>query len=190
MSNRHSKMPDNTLIPLKTLIIVLLLLLTEPCFSQAEKEKISKHLVSIGTNFPISDFSSTHFMGIGIDYSPAHQLGKVSKKQLAFTYNTGGAYYLGKNVTISNNPYQYPGYLFIHAFGGVLYHPSKKIISAIYAGPALGIYNGNTAFNLGSRLEVCYFINKKIAISPAIIMMKKFGTTLLYAASIKAKIVI
>lgn len=109
----------------------------------------------------------------------------VKRKKAAFTYNGGVAYYFGKKETISGYPYKYSGYTFIHAFAGIIFIPVKKTRIALTAGPALGIYNGNSQFNIGSKLEVSYFINPKIAIGPGIAMMKEPGTNPLWSMSFK-----
>ena len=68
----------------------------------------------------------------------------------------------------------------------MLYNPVKNGSVTLTAGPALGIYNGNTRFNIGSKLEVSYHISKKIAIGPGIILMKESGADPLWAAAMKA----
>ena len=143
--------------------------------------------VSVGINIPVGNFSSTHIIGIGVEYSPLRHTFQLFKlKHLALTYNSGVAYYIGKKETVSNYPYKYPGYIFIHAFGGVLYNPVKSGSVSLTAGPALGIYNGNTRFNFGSKLEASYYISKNVGIGPGIILMKEPGATSLWAASFKA----
>ena len=143
--------------------------------------------VSAGVSIPVGDFSSTHLIGIGVDCSPTrHSFGKIKAKKTAFTYNGGLAYYFGKKETVSGYPYAYPGYFLIHTFGGVLYNPVKNGSVTLTAGPALGIYNGNTQFNIGSKLEVSYYISKKITIGPGIILMKESGADPLWAAAVKA----
>lgn len=143
--------------------------------------------VSLGINLPVDDFSSTHFMGIGVDFSPAsHWFGLLKRKKIAFTYTGGAAYYFGKKETVSSYPYQYPGYLFIHAFAGVLYNPVQKAGLKLTAGPALGIYNGSSQFNIGSRLEASYYINKMLSVGPGILFMKESGADPIWSASFKA----
>jgi hypothetical protein len=143
--------------------------------------------LSTGINLPFGDFSSTHLIGIAIDCSPSsHWFGLLNRKKIAFTYNGGLAYYFGKKETVSSNPYKYPGYIFIHGFAGVLYVPAKKANITFTAGPALGIYNGNLQFNIGTKLEASYYISKNIAIGPGIILMKESGANPIWAASLQA----
>jgi hypothetical protein len=74
----------------------------------------------------------------------------------------------------------------MHAWAGAIYNPWKRGNIILTAGPALGIYNSNTQFNIGSCLEGSYYIKEKIAISPGIIMMKESGADPLWSASLKA----
>jgi hypothetical protein len=151
--------------------------------------------VSTAIRLPVGNFNSTHLIGIGIDISPSYRTVRLeSKIKISFTYNGGIAYYLGKKETVSGYQYTYPGYIFLHAFAGILFIPSKnggltfpsqKIEVSLTGGPALGIYNGNTRFNLGSKLELNYHLNDKLSIGPGIIFMKESGADPLWAASLK-----
>lgn len=144
--------------------------------------------VSAALHLPVGSFASTHKLGFGIDVSPSyHTFGLLSKVKIAFTYNGGIAYYPGKKETVSGYPFDYPGYFFIHAFAGGLLIPSNKVDVSLTAGPALGIYDGNARFNLGSRLGMNYHL-KKILVGPGIIIMKEKGTDPLWAAFAKATI--
>jgi hypothetical protein len=143
--------------------------------------------ISAGINLPVGDFSSSHLIGIAVDCSPTrHWFGLLKRKKIAFTYNGGLVCYFGKKETVSSYPYKYPGYIFVHGFGGMLYNPAKNAAISLTAGPALGIYNGNTQFNIGSKLEASYYISKNIAIGPGIILMKESGADPIWAASVKA----
>jgi hypothetical protein len=174
---------------LKTRQIIFSLLLVATCFKVKAQSTDMSNGISVGINISVGDFSSTHLIGIGVEYSPLrHTFQLLKLKHLAFTYNGGVAYYFGKKEIVSNNPYKYPGYIFIHAFGGLLYNPVKKTSITLSAGPALRIYNSLIRFNIGSKLELSYFINDKIAIGPGIIFMKESGTNPLWAASLKATI--
>lgn len=146
----------------------------------------SDHVVSFGINLPLGDFSSTHSVGFDIGYSPGtHVFGLVKNKHFAFTYNGGVAYYAGKKETVSSYPYKYPEYFFIHAFGGVLYNPARKIDFKLTAGPALGIYNGDTRFNIGASLEGSYYFKNAFIIGPSILLMKESKSDPLWAGSLK-----
>ncbi len=173
----------------KIVLLFLLPVFFIPAYSQRSSDKgIS---VSPGLNIPMGDLSSTHSFGIATDCSPSrHTFGLVKNKNIAFTYNGGLAYYFGKKETVSGHPYKYPGYFFIHAYAELLYVPVKKLTASLLAGPALGIYNGKTRFNVGSRLEANFFINTSFMIGPILNMMLEPGTTSLWSAGIRGTIVL
>ena len=135
------------------------------------------NLVTVGAEIPIGDFSSTHSSGIGIEYSRSKsRFGITSfdnKGKIAFVYGGGAAIYIGKKETISFYSYKYPAYIFIKATAGVIYNPSPKMGFIIAAGPAIGMYNGNSQFNLTSKMVGNYYISEKLAITPGIILMKE-----------------
>jgi hypothetical protein len=143
-------------------------------------------LASAGVQMPLGYFSSTHSLGISIDFAPGFIVRKLLKnKGIVFTYNGGLTYYLGKGETVSGYQYKYPGYFFIHAFGGLLYGAGEKITASLLTGPSLGIYNGDTRFNIGGRLEGSYHIKGKFSTGPMINLMWEPGTNVLFAAGIK-----
>ena len=185
---------------LNFLCLFFLLLMGNSAFGQSGTESKSKKSdlgidVSAAIRLPFGNFNSTHFIGVGIELSPSYPTVRLeSKIKIAFTYNGGIAYYPGKKETVSGYQYTYPGYIFLHAFAGVLFIPSKnggltfpsqKIEISLTGGPALGIYNGNTRFNLGSKMELNYHLNDKLSIGPGIIFMKESGAGPLWAASLK-----
>ncbi|NOT50647.1 MAG: hypothetical protein HOP10_05165 [Chitinophagaceae bacterium] len=161
-----------------------------------QKEPTSKKsldiLASAGIQMPIGDFSTTHSAGVSLDLAPVyHRFRLVNRESMkfpdgiAFTYNGGFTYYFGKSETVSGYSYKYPGYLFIHAFGGLFYVPSKKINTSLLAGPAVGIYNGNSKFNIGGRLEASYHIGSILHAGPLINWLWEAGTRSLWSAGIK-----
>jgi hypothetical protein len=161
-------------------------------FGQAERTKRTRSSgdnVSVGLsiNAPVGNFSKTHFLGIGLDASPArHKFGLMSFKKIAFTYNGGIAYYLGEKIRTIDYTYEYPGFTFIHGYAGLLYNPLKKLTVNLLAGPALGIYKKDTRFNIGSRLEGSYYIRKtSIAAGPILSMMLEPGTEPLWSVGLK-----
>lgn len=149
-----------------------------------------QHTVSMGANIPLGNFSSTNIIGIAANYSWSdHRFGGMDVKPVkpfGFTANAGLAYYFGKKETVSGYPYDYPGYIFVHIYGGVIYNPWRKANISLTAGPALGIYNGNTQFNMVVNLAGSYYFKEKIALSPGIIFMKESGAGPLWAVSLKA----
>lgn len=188
--------------PMKNLIgiISFIALLLIGIVSSAQSRPPGKHnhpsgkmnAAAAGIYLPFGDLSSTHISGIGIEYDWSnYRFGRLDVKPVkpfGFIANAGMTYYFGKNETVSGYPYKYPGYIFIHLYGGIIYNPSAKMNFNLTTGPALGIYNGNTRFNTGGKLEAVYYINNKWGISPAIIMMKEQGVNALWAASINASL--
>ncbi len=172
-------------------IFCFVLLLGNLSLSAQTKEKKnespgSDHAISLGLHMPLGSFSSTHTVGFGIGYSSnTHVFGLVKNKHFAFTYNGGAAYYPGKKETVSSYPYKYPGYLFIHAFAGILYSPARKIDFRLTTGPALGNYNSSTKFNIGANLEGNYHLNKGFVLSPQLLLMKESKSDPLWAGSLK-----
>ncbi len=146
--------------------------------------------VSVSIHLPVGSFSTSHIAGVGAEYAPGrHWYAKTKPKKFRFTYQGGVAYYFGKKETVSGYDYDYPGYFFLHAFGGLLYIPVKRTDIKLTAGPALGIYNGNTQFNIGGKLEGVYFISRDIGIGPGIIMMKENGANAIWSVALKGTFV-
>jgi len=151
------------------------------------------HSVSIGLNIPFGDFSSTHNLGVGINYSwSKHRFGVLSAipfKTIGFTFNIGVDYYLGKKETVGVYNYKYGNYSYLHTYGGIIFNPGRKGNISLAAGPAVGLYNGNTQFNVGINLSGNYYLNKHIAVTPAILFMKESVSDPLWSASLRASIV-
>lgn len=143
--------------------------------------------ISAGLNIPVGDFSSTHWAGIGLTVAPAiFKYSLNDDHTIAFIYQGGAAYYLGKKETISGHSYTYPGYTFIHAFAGVSLLLKKNAEVLVALGPALGLYNGNIHFDAGASLTANYYFSDNVILGPSITMMKEFGANALWAASLKA----
>ena len=183
--------------------IKLCILFLSACFAiqSSAQEKDNKKFIppsgvnnaaSLGPALPLGNFSETHFGGISMQYSRSNNrfgiMKKNPSKKIGFTCNAGIAYYFGKEETIVSTTYQYPAYTFLHLYGGAIYNVSKKANISLTAGPALGLYNGTKAFNIGANLDASYYINKRIAITPGILLMKESGADPLWAASLKATI--
>lgn len=184
---------------LRNISFSLLLLLVSYINLKAQKSaesaiaKSKSHLFSAGAEIPIGNFSNTHLPGIGIEYSGSkNRFGIFSAadiKKIAFVYSSGAAIYFGRKEVVSLYPYKYPAYIFIKTNAGVLYKTGAQSGVTISAGPAMGIYNGNTRFNLNSKLEGHYFLNEKLAITPGIILQKEISVAnLLISVSIKASL--
>jgi hypothetical protein len=172
------------------------LMITGTAIGQSERPKKHNHpsgkvnAVSLGAGLPLGNFSSTHMIGVATNYSWSdHRFGGMDVKPVkpfGFTANGGVAYYFGKKETVSGYTYDYHRYIFIHAYAGVIYNPWRNGNIMLTAGPALGIYNGHTQFNIGSCLEGSYYITDKIAITPGIIFMKEHRADPLWTTSLKA----
>jgi len=85
--------------------------------------------------------------------------------------------------------YKYPGYSFLHSYAGIIYNPCKKINISLTSGPGLGLYDGNTQFNLGINLSGNYHLSDKFSISPVLIFMKETKSDPLWATGFRATIV-
>lgn len=145
--------------------------------------------VSPSVNIPIGDLSSTHWGGMGLTVAPASSEFILNQSRtIFFTYEAGVTYYLGKKETITGYSYKYPGYTFIHGFAGLSLIAGRNLEFVLAAGPALGLYNGNTKFNAGASLTGNYYISDKFSIGSSIIAMKEFGTNTLWATSLNAAI--
>lgn len=181
----------------KSFPLFLLLFLTSFCFSQTDtEEKLNpggkRNLIAAGITIPSGDFSSTHFGGFSTIYAWSNNrfglLTTMPAKKIGFTANSGIAYYFGKKETIGTGSYQYPAYIFLHIYAGVIYNAGKKVNICLTAGPAAGIYNSNTQFNTGASLQCNYYITPKIAITPGLIMMKETGSDAIWSGSVSAAI--
>jgi hypothetical protein len=160
---------------------------------KSDPAKKYSNAASFGIAIPTGMFNSSHSIGISAAYSYSNNkfgnFNSVPVKKIGFTANTGITYLFGKKETVSNFRYKYPGYAFLHAFGGIRYSPVKSGNLNFTAGTAVGFYNSLTAFFIGSKLEADYFVAKRIAISPGISMMKKSSTNPLWFVSLKSNIV-
>lgn len=157
--------------------------------SKIKLPKGFQKIISFGANLPVGNFSNTHFWGIGVEFSISkYRYGQMAVKPeqaISFFYTLGIDYYFGKKETVSNYPYNYPGYTFINLYPGLIYNTDKKINISLTAGPALGIYNGTTQLNIGTTLSGTYYLNEKIGITPSLVLMKESGADPLLVVSLK-----
>ena len=87
---------------MKTLFLLFSLLLLVTCFPVKAQSKGRENAVSFAVNVPTGNFSTTHFIGIAADYSPArHRFGLLKLKRFALTWAGGAAYYFGKKYLLS-----------------------------------------------------------------------------------------
>lgn len=162
------------------------LLLFLYCLQGNAQLKSVPNALSLGILLPAGNFSDTHFMGLGVDYSPTrHRFDIYNKKYFSFTYNAGVAYYFGKKETVGSYTYQYPGYFFIHGSGGILYHPVQKTGFVLFGGPGIGIYNGHSRFTWGIKMEIQHYFSRKYGIAPGLVWMKESGARPLWSLGLK-----
>jgi hypothetical protein len=143
--------------------------------------------ISVGTSFPIGDFAATHTFGFQAEYSRCrYGYGKMQlPNKFSYLLNAGINHIRGKNVFVSSYPYRYPAYTSLHLFAGGMYFPAPSFIINISTGPAVNFYNKEINLSLGAKLETNYFIKDRLAISPALIMLKKNGSNSLWLLTTK-----
>jgi hypothetical protein len=186
---------------MKKLLLVLLTincLFTTIVAQTKEKEnkvqpKGKSNSISTGFDIPLGKFSDTHSFGGGIDYSWSnHRFGKMDitpQNPFGFIVNTGGDYYTGKKETIGIYAYDYPSYINLHTYCGVIYNSDNKVNINLTAGPTLGIYSGTADFGLGANLSGNYYLNKNIAITPVLVFMNNFDAVPFWVVSIRVSYV-
>ena len=157
--------------------------------SMAAQTKGQSWNVTAGIDFPVGLFSHTHFpgAGAGISYSN-HRYGILPAKpvkKFGYTFNAGGNYYFGKNETVRGYPFQYSGYFLVHTYAGAMYNHGKRTHFELLAGPALGMYNGTTRFNIGGSLSATWYVRAKLGVSPSFMLTKENGADWLGAFSLR-----
>jgi hypothetical protein len=138
---------------------------------------------------PIGTFSASHSFGFGFEYSRCrYSYGKSQGKPIIlFSYilNTGFSHFPGKKKTISNYPYIFPSNTWLYAMGGLMLLPAPSFNVSLAAGPSLMLYNKNSTFCLASKIELNYFVEKRIAISPSMQLLKQPGTNTFWIMGVK-----
>jgi hypothetical protein len=180
-------------------ILPVLLSCLLPCFEgmtqaagdASRKETGNKsHILTAGLSLPVGYFAETHFPGVRLEYAWSKKRFLPTelqpKSRLGFIAAAGGEYYFGKEETVSGYPYQYMGFVMLHAGGGILFQTGLKTAVKITAGPALGIYAGATRFNLGAELSASYYMSKRIALVPEIVFRKENKAEPFWSAALKA----
>lgn len=148
----------------------------------------------MGLNIPFGNFSATHSIGAGLEYSWSHhRFGLLSStlfRVIGFTFNGGADYYKGKKENIGIYSYQYGNYIYLHSYAGIILNPGKKGNIIVTTGPAVGLYNNDAQFNFGVNLSGNYYFTKNFAVTPAIMLMKESASDPIWAASLRASIVL
>ena len=165
-----------------SIITLSCLLLSLPGLAQ-EKNNKTKVLptgysksVSAGLNIAFGEFTKTHPIGVGANFTwSKNRLGLMDKKPskaFGFIADGGIDYYFGAKEIVSSFPYQYNNFTYLHTYAGIIYNLCKKGNINLTTGPALGLEGGYTTFFWGVNLAGAYYLNEKIAITPAIQFMK------------------
>ncbi|HYC40632.1 MAG TPA: hypothetical protein VEB63_09095 [Chitinophagaceae bacterium] len=177
----------------KTLFLITTLLAATSGFGQNGENTGKSNNIGFGISVPIGDFSDTHSFGLGLNYSWSnHRYGKMTARPadpIGFTFNAGVDYYFGKKETVNMYTYDYPGYTYIHAYGGIMHNPCTNGFLELTAGPVLGLWDGNSEFGFGVNLGGSFGICRSMGINPFFTLMKHsdsdpiytFGTRIHYS---------
>lgn len=161
--------------------------------SQIKQKDGKSQLLSSGINFPFGNFSKSHSVGAGLEYSWSKNrfgwLNKKPNKTIGFTFTGAANYYFGRNDKTSPPPgFKFKNLIYLHASAGAIYNPCKKATISLTVGPAAEIYSGSASIGFIVNLGGSYFINKKMGIIPAISYIKQTEANALWAAAVKASI--
>ena len=172
----------------KHLPLAIPLLFTSVAFAQKDSTRSSVadkgwyvKVLSVQAVMPVGEFAGSHTVGAGVDFSMEHH---HENRFIYFIAGAGANHYLGKKVEVSNYPYKYPGYTFVHLSGGAYAQPGDFIVRAM-VGPALGFYNGNTRFNIAGRFELNYKLNDELLLGSVLNLMKEPRANSLWSAGLK-----
>lgn len=172
----------------KFVLILLSFLLIQTLKAQDSKNNMvmMSHAISADVLVPVQPFNETHRFGLGVFYNwYGKQLNRKPDQSFTFSFAaTGGvSLYAGKSYRIGSDFIQYPKFILINAYGGISARPWKLFNFTLTGGPALGIYNGSTRFNLGAKLSG-HMMLSNIAVGPSIQLMKESKSDPLWAGSL------
>lgn len=146
--------------------------------------------LSAGSAFPVSGFAETHFTGAAVQIAYTdHRFGKLftlPKKKIGYVFNSGFSHYFGRKETVSGHDFKYGGYFIFHTYAGGIFNAGRKININLTAGPALGLYQKNLRFNIGSDLSGTYYFNRKWGATAALQFLNETGARPLWSAALKA----
>ena len=116
------------------LVFACLLLALSGNTQNSDKKKVPptgySKSVSAGINISIAEFSETHPISVGANFTwSKDRLGLMYKKPsqaLGFIADGGIDYYFGNKETVSSYPYKYNNFTYIHTYGGIIYNLCKK----------------------------------------------------------------
>lgn len=171
------------------LILTAVVLATINITAQTNTNGKSSEAIA-GVTIPVGEFSKTHIAGINLGYSWSHHrfgyLEALPKKIIGLTADGAIDYYFGRKEKVAGYNYHYGGYLYLRAFGGIIYNPFTKGNISLTTGPTMGIYKSTAAIGFGLKLEGSYYLTNSIAIMPAIIFLKHNNTAALWVVAMQA----
>ena len=145
--------------------------------------------IGLSLSLPIGDFSDTHSFGVGLNYSWSNdRFGKRSARPenpIGFTFNVGADYYFGKKENTGVYSYDYPGYTYFHAYGGIMHNPCTNGYIDLTAGPVLGLTDGNSDFGFGVNLGGSFGICRNVGINPFFTLMKHSDSDPIYTFGVR-----
>ena len=167
----------------------LLLFFVSTSSAQAKQVDEKNNALAVGLYRPVGSFGDSHVIGIGVDYwRISFRQHKYSRntKQIAFVLNGGVHYFIGKNITVSDYEFEFRNFFSTHIMTGLLYHPFKRSIIQLSAGPTANLYKKNIRVGGGANLFAGYYWTKKISAGPVINFRKFSNTTALWSAGLTA----
>jgi hypothetical protein len=147
-----------------------------------------QQLASVLLYVPVGSFAKSHVAGLGLNYTFFHPRYKiyVFKKYIGFTANTGVDYYLGKKTVVADHDFKYGGYGYAYLQAGIVTSITKKTGITLTAGPAMGLYKGNTEFGWNATMMVAWHISdSRFLIGPGITVKKQQQTDALWAIAFR-----
>jgi len=173
-------------------LVLLLILFTGTLTAQEDSviKKIQRpemtQALMAGGAIPTGAFSQTHWLGFQAVYAWSPSLaGLFAQQRLGFLFHAGMEYYTGREEKIVTTSYRYPGYTYLHAYSGGIYHFSPAVHLSLAGGPGLGIYNGKASFNIGLNLEGIYYFRERWGLVPGFQFIHEKGSDPLWSGSLK-----
>lgn len=157
--------------------------------AQVKQVDEKNNALTIGLYAPTGGLSDSHAIGIGADYCwipfRTHK-DSNDTKQIAFAINGGVYYFFGKSISVNSYGFEFGNFLDMHIMPGLLYHPFKRSIIQLSAGPAANLYKQNIRVGAGADLFTSYYLTEKISAGPLIHFRKFSNTAALWSAGITA----
>lgn len=147
-----------------------------------------QQLASLLLYAPVGSFAKSHVAGLGLNYAFFHPRYKiyVFKKYIGFTANAGVDYYPGKKTAVADHDFKYGGYGYAYIQAGITTAITKKTGVSLTAGPAMGLYKGNSEFGWNATMIVAWQLNNsRFLIGPGITVKKQKETDALWAIAFR-----